>query len=223
MDVGLLIITNGRKEYIQQTISSLEENINCLFHRKVIVDDSMDRHYQQWLINTYPDYEVHPNKEKGGLSGSIINGWNQLSSESDFVFHLEEDFIFNQNIDIEVMQSILIEQPNLSQVALVRQPLNDAEISSGGVLKQYEGKLVNHIINIEDLIYNWVEHKILFTLNPCLYPKWVMQSGWRAGWGEREFTDYLLDMNCTFGYLGNIHSRPHVHHIGEYRAAGWSL
>jgi len=221
--VSLLIITNGRQEYIQQTIASLESVVNYVFDRQIIVDDSMDSGYHEWLRNHYGDYEVHPNASKAGLSGSIAHGWSLLGSDSDFVFHLEEDFTFNHHVDIDLMRKILESNAQISQVALVRQPLNSSEIASGGVLKQYVGQFVDHTIDSPSGQHRWLEHQILFTLNPCLYPKWVMDMGWMSGWGEREFTDHLLSADKRFAYLGDIDVSPQVHHIGHHRATGWQL
>jgi len=103
---------------------------------------------------------------------------------------------------------------------LKRQAVNDQEISVGGFMYQdptsYEPYIHDNV--------KWLEHRKLFTLNPCLYPKWVVDLGWQVGWGEKEFSELLFsDPYVKCAYLGHMEDPPLVDHIGHYRGDGWRV
>ena len=75
---------------------------------------------------------------------------------------------------------------------------------------------------VESINYNWVEHRNFFTLNPSLYPKWVVNLGWENGWGEKEFSERLFSNSLVkCGFYGTIKDDPLVHHIGDARGGNW--
>lgn len=220
MELGLLVITNGRQEYIKQTIISLKEHFDIdRFAYKIIVDDSGDINYSTWLTDTYPDFDIQSHEINKGLSGSINTGWKSLEGKVDYIFHLEEDFTFNVDIPVDQMLLILLSNPDLSQIALLRQPWNESESAAGGIVEQ------NHSLYSDKKTagLNWLEHSNLFTLNPCMYSKNIISNGWPDGGGEREFSDILLSNGKKFGFFGKRGATPLVHHIGAHRAGGWKL
>jgi hypothetical protein len=220
--VLLGIIDNKRPDFLDATIASLEENLVYNFFKKVIIDDSGDAEYSKYLENKYSDkYDIFSHTVNMGLSGSIRSLWYIANVYNvDYVWHQEGDFTFNQNIDIDSIKSILKDKKTLSQIALKRQPVNGEEAAIGGFMQRdrssYEPYGKNSI--------RWIEHRNLFTLNPCLYPKWVVDLGWQAGWGEREFSDLLFsDQYTKCAYLGDIDDEPLISHIGNYRGDNWFL
>lgn len=227
-NVMLGIIGNGRRELLDQTIASLEDMIEYPFFDRLIIDDTGNMDYQKTLITEYGQrYRLALHRQNLGLSGSIRTLWGQAyRAEADYIFHVEEDFTFNEKIDIGKMVDLLDSHSAMAQVALVRQPVNGDEAAAGGMLNF-------HYPDAEELTYqtydDWapqigVAQNKLFTLNPSLYPRWVYEIGWEQGWGEREFSDRLFQnpmIGCT--YLGKRSDPPKVHHIGNYRAEGWKL
>jgi hypothetical protein len=222
MKVLLGIIDNKRPDYLSKTISSLEDNIDFDFTAKVLIDDSGDEIYSQYLLDVYGDkYSIISHPENKGLSGSIRTLWSLAKDLNvDYVFHLEGDFTFNEKIDIYNLHKIFGVEQHLAQIALKRQPVNLEEAKFNGFMNMdpsaYQDKF------IPEINYYWVEHRKFFTLNPSLYPKWVIELGWENGWGEKEFTDRLLaDSLVKCGFYGEKSDNPRVHHIGDFRAGNW--
>jgi len=218
--VLLGIIDNKRPDFLDATISSLEENLVYNFFKKVIIDDSGDAEYSKYLEDKYSDkYDIFSHTVNMGLSGSIRSLWHIANVYNvDYVWHQEGDFTFNQNIDIDLIKDILKNKKTLAQIALKRQPVNGDEAAVGGFMQRdrlsYESYDKNGV--------RWLEHRNFFTLNPCLYPRWVVDMGWQVGWGEKEFSELLFSNPYTkSAYLGTIDEPPLVDHIGNYRGGGW--
>jgi len=147
------------------------------------------------------------------LAGAIQSGWDALNAEIDYVFHLEDDFIFPDHVDVELMVELLEYETDLAQVALLRQPWSPQEQQAGGIywieperFKQKAG---------------FVQQQHLFTFNPCLYPIAVARN-YRAGL-EAELTADLVADGWSFGYLGELGDEPRTIHIGIRRSRNYQL
>jgi len=216
-NVSLVIITDGRQNCIDKTIPSMYENLYCDFFEKIIINDSADPRYHDYLSRKYPEFKIISHEERRGLAGAVISAWDNVSLDSDYVFHLEDDFIFNQKIDVEYMANLLEGNQHLIQMALVRAPVNPPEEEVGGFVFQ-------HLDSYQQKD-GFFEHGRLFTLNPCLYPMSTVNIGWPEHGGESEFTNKVheLSSDYLFGFLGDIYDPPKVTHIGGRRSEGWFL
>ena len=124
MDVGLLVITDGRKDFLEATIASAEENLLHDFAAKVLVNDSQDAEYSLYLEQKYNEFTILHNRPKAGFSGSINRGWNFLIEKVHYIFHLEEDFLFEQKIEIQEMINLLHTSENRTGL-VVRERINN--------------------------------------------------------------------------------------------------
>lgn len=198
MTTCLLVISDGRDDYRERSLASADA---CLppFDDRVEVDDR--------------DHRL-------GFAGAIAEGWRQvLERGHDWVFHLEADFVFNRPVPVDDMRRVLEAFPHLVQMALLRQPWNDQERAAGGIVQMHPEDYARHVWNG----HPFLEHRRHFTTNPCLYPAWVMRSGWpqepesegkfgislfasdpalRAGyWGEgEEWTSHIGTVRVGVGY-----------------------
>ena len=222
--IMLGVIGNGRKELLDQTISSIKQKIEYPFFSKVLIDDTGDKNYHLELANDYKEFfngGLILHDQNLGLSGSIKSLWNAAHAQgADYIFHVEEDFTFNESVNINSLIQILDnEEFRFAQVALKRQPWNAEEVQAGGFMQadreSYDDSWGNNKLK-------WTTHKKLFTLNPSLYPRWVIDIGWGQGWGEREFSDKLFsDINVMCCFIGTVDDPPLVHHTGTYRGKNW--
>jgi len=153
------------------------------------------------------------NLPRRGLAGAIQSGWDHLNENIDYVFHLEDDFIFPDVVDVELMIELLEYEPELAQVALLRQSWSPEEQQAGGIygidcdrFRQKRG---------------FVEQSHLFTFNPCVYPIAIARD-YRAGL-EAELTADLLKDDWRFGYLGELGDDPRTIHIGVRRSRNYQL
>lgn len=206
--LALMVITDGRWDYLQRTLESAAVALDWPWHQKILVDDSGEE------LGFSPDgFKFVKNLPRRGLAGAIQSGWDALNKDIDYVFHLEDDFIFPDVVDIELMIELLEYEPELAQVALLRQPWSPEEQQAGGIYSIEPERFKQK--------YGFVQQSHLFTFNPCLYPIGVARD-YRAGL-EAELTADLLADDWRFGYLGELGDDPKTIHIGIRRSRNYQL
>jgi hypothetical protein len=206
-------MTNGRKEYLTQTLSTLH-NLHVKFSRRLIHDDSGDEDYGKWLDSL--GYEVFHTKEKSGFAKAMLSAWEQLKKDNnEFVFHLEDDFIFISDVYVNDMMKILSEHDYLAQLALLRQPTGHRERHKGGIIQSHP----ECYTDCTDGQLNWVEHQVNFTCNPTLYrKKLIYDFPWpNSNYSERNYGPMLYAAGLKCAFLGKSTDPPIVHHIGDLR------
>lgn len=215
--VSLIVITDGRQDCIEKTIHSFESIVSFNFYEKIIINDSGDVNYHNFLSKRFPNFNIVSHEKRRGLAGAVQSAWSSYSNDTEYILHLEDDFLFNEEPQIENMIKLLEDNPHLVQMALVRAPVNPPEEEVGGFVFQ----------NLKDYFQKngFFEHSRLFTLNPCLYPVSTAEIGWPDHGGETEFTNkvYLFSPEKKFGFYGDIYDKPRVTHIGGRRSEGWFL
>lgn len=212
----LLVMTDGRLDCIEQTIESARTNLDGEVTYKVIHDDTADDQHRDRLREMFPDFEVIGQQRRMGFGGAIQSAWGNIKARPErFVFHLEDDFTFNEPIDTPAMAHVLDRNPDIVQMALRRQPWNPSELAAGGVIECAP----EAYIECSDGLSDWLEHRLFFTTNPSVYRRTLTDKGWPAGdHSEGVFTRQLLDgPGVRFGYWGRRTDAPKVHHIGEHR------
>lgn len=195
----LLIITDGRKDLLERTLKSAEENLPQ-FEKKIIINDCQSQEFKNYLNSLY-DYDVYHNYPKLGFCGAIQKGWDVMP-ETDFIFHLEEDFIFNEKIDVEKMKSILTD--DICQVSLKRQKWGDEQL----------GFIEDNPDDYEQMT-GYVRHRNFFTTNPCLYRYELTKIGFpQTKRSEFEFSKKVFNLGFYSAILGGKFDTPKVEHIG---------
>lgn len=189
MTICLLLIGDGREDYAERTLVSAAENLPD-FDYTVEVDDT--------------DHKL-------GFAGAIQAGWElALTTDADFIFHLELDFTFNRPVPIDEMRATLERHRYLAQMALLRQPWNDRERKAGGIIQADPG---NFAFND-----GWIQHAKFFTTNPSLYPRWVAERGWPQGQqseGHFSLKLFASDPKIRSAFWGD--GSEWVTHIGNER------
>lgn len=215
--VSLIIITDGRQSCIEKTINRFNELFTYNFFEKIIINDSADFRYHDFLCSKFPEFNIVSHEKRRGLAGAVQSAWESVSPETDYILHLEDDFLFDKKINIDHMIFLLKNNPHLVQMALVRNSVNPPEEEVGGFVFQH---LADYHQKDE-----YFEHCRLFTLNPCIYPLSTTKIGWPDHGGESEFTSKVHSTNSEyrFAYYGNIYDDPIVTHIGGIRSDGWFL
>lgn len=204
MKIALLVFTDGRLDMLTRCIRSANEQLKCDLALKVIFNDEPSVNPQ------FKGYITSNTQKRSGYSRSIQRAWDGLPSDIDYIFHLEDDFVFNEPIPIMDIISILELNPKLAQMALLRQPVNEEEKAAGGILQAHPERWVEQV--------SWHESNFCFTLNPCVYPVYItkfpypQKKAWP--WGEGEFSAFLRDHGYWFGMWG---STPQTTHIGRPR------
>lgn len=192
MSVCLLLISDGRDEYLQRTLLSAAEHLPA-FDQLVHVEDR--------------GHEL-------GFAGAIQHGWEQV--KADWVFHLEADFTFTERVDLNRMKTILVARPYLAQLVLKRQPWNPDETAAGGIIEQHP----DDYTEVNAYAGTWTEHRRFWSTNPSLYSTRFCRLGWpQVPQSEGIFTHRLLkDPHLRFAFWGGKTDPPRVTHIGDVRA-----
>lgn len=209
MSVCLLLIDDGRADYMARCLESVGENLPPFDHQVTILD---------------PDHEL-------GFDGAVREGWRQvLETGAEWVFHAESDFLYNEPVDVHRMVAVLRRHPHLTQMSLLRQAWNDSEKAAGGIVQQWPedfhevSEAVTKVngYGISYLADRWLEtRRFIFTTNPSVYSTRLCERGWpQAPESEGKFGAYLLRdepwRKC--GIWGGKDDPPRVTHIGDVRA-----
>ncbi len=167
------------------------------------------------MVDTPLDaFTVDDSAHQLGLAGAVRQAWEwALGKNADYLFHVEEDFTFNEPLNLERLRWILELHPELAQIVLKRQaaPTNPDELRCGGIIETDPDAYIDRV--------NWLEHSKIFSLNPCLIPRKILELGWPDG-NESDFTATCLALGYRFAIYGKRDDPPRVHHHGV-RSAAW--
>lgn len=225
MSVALLVVTDGRDDYLARTLGSANEHLHGPVSERWMFDDTGDSAYRARLVERYPMFNhIHAGRRQG-FGGAIRAAWQHLAAHSaaDWVFHLEQDFLFRRPVVLADLVEVVAERPYLVQMALRRQSWNAEEHAAGGVVQRYPEAFRQRC---DDRGHCWLEHRLFFTTNPCLYRRSLCRRGWPDGQhSEGRFSLGLLEQGVDdvppgevrCGYWGALDSGEWVEHIGQER------
>lgn len=220
--IAILVITDGRREHLEETLASADAMLDGPITERWIYDDSGDPANEEWILSIAPRFELitHPNGRQG-FGGAIRTAWSAIASLSraSYIFHLEDDFTFNRPVPLDDMAWILGGRRELAQLALRRQPWNDAERAAGGIVEQHPDDYADRSALRADRELAWLEHRRCFSTNPCLYPRRLtVEQPWPEGeHSEGRYGIGLVEAGYQFGYWGSRDSGEWVHHNGHTR------
>lgn len=209
--ISLLVFTNGRRECLRRTIESARAMLDGPIGYRLMVDDACDPMFAAHLDETYPDFHRVHHATRAGFAGAIQSGWNHAPECFEWIFHLEDDFVFQRRVDLRAMIETLDPDPKLVQLALKRQPWNEIERERGTV---YRDGFEQH-----EKPHPHIRQRAYFTTNPSLYHRRLTAKGWpQCPQSEGIFTHRLLaDVDVRFGYWGRLDDAPWVEHVGDQR------
>lgn len=216
MKFCVIIINDGRNDYLAEALKSFKENI--LFPEgsevyKIMIDDwPLDRDTEtlKKLAKKYKIDKVVLNEENLGVNSTVKKVWSLIPSDVDYIWHQENDFTFLKKVNIADLM-IVLESPIIVQCAIVRQPWFDDEKLSGSLMNtRPERWRDGNVSGIEVVL-----HKDHFTFNPSLYKrKWVQDI---FPFGEYDIRNHYINKNGAlwFAYLGKKDDQHRCLHIGE--------
>lgn len=227
MTVAMAVFTDGRDHIFDlDRRASWDDRLHGELGQRWIFDDSADGAFRERLEHEFPGWRITSWPKRRGFGGTIRRAWAMLNimEPAEYLFHLEDDFLLEVDVDLSQMRGVLERHPHLAQLALRRQPVNDVEIAAGGVVECHPASYDQS----GDGYAQWLEHRLYFTTNPCLYRRTLCGVGWPGGaLSEGHFThDRMLALgtpeasaeHVRFGLLGRRYDPVHVTHIGKLRA-----
>lgn len=225
--VAALVMTDGRVDCLDRTLASFDRHVPRPIDYRYLWDDTGNDDHFSYLRAAYRHRGWIPIRGlagKEGFGGAIRSAWQWLLDHTDagYIFHIEDDFLFEQPVPIDAIVKVLDRHPYLAQMALRRQAWNQAEIDAGGVVELNPEAFTE----VRDGRQVWLEHRQFWTTNPSLFRRPVIELGWPEGnHSEGVFTHRLLGAGfgdvsgdqVRFGYWGARTSAPAVEHIGAER------
>lgn len=197
MSVALVLISDGRDELLDQALVSAAEKLpRDAFAQHVWVDDR--------------EHEL-------GFAGAVQAAWEQV--ETDYVFHLEQDFALCEHVELDAMIALLERHPELAQVSLKRQAWNAEEKTAGGIVELHPRDFTER----HDDGAIWTEHRRYWTTNPSVYSSRWCRQGWpQESQSEGLFTHRLLrDPLLRFAIWGGKFDPPRATHLGDRTGHGY--
>jgi hypothetical protein len=237
MRYRLIVTTDGREGHLQRALESFSNHVRPRPQEVVIVDDTGDREYHDYLRRLLYDLgSTHgsrtafvPHDQRVGFCGTVGDAWKFAADDvfgplpdtpPPWVFWLEDDFVFNRTVPLVDLAYTMERQEQLVQISLLRQPVSDEEKAAGGYLnidpERFTRRGSGQVA--------WLEHQAFWTTNPSLFRTEVAQLlEWPSGEDHCEgvFTHRLLDArpDVTFGVWGV--GEPWVEHLGERVGVGY--
>ena len=222
-DITWTILTDGRKDLIERTIPSWEQNVAGQFNGKFIIDDSGDPGYREWLAKTFKNFEIVPvKKQRSGYINAMRKVFEVARSNGNpYIFHLEDDFVLNKPVNLNDLSHVLDKKNYLTQISLLRQPWYEVEIEAGGVLQVFK-KQRKRIYAKRMGDKQWLEHRFFWTCNPSVFPLWVAEREWpKGGFSEAKFGMELFENpDLWSGVWGRLNTPYYIEHIGSYQNGG---
>jgi hypothetical protein len=222
--VTVIVHTGGEPEtwkersgYLRKSLASLVKQVSGPITQRVIYSDWGDQRLDDLRAIGEPfGFYVAGPSEHLGYTGSMKAMWRYLAKRAKgvYVFQAEDDFLFLKPVDLRAMILALEENPQLAQLALLRQAAYPREFENGGILGWPETEFTSAGSNGR----THLEHRLFWTQNPSLYRRTVTATPWPSGRSsERLFGDALAkDPAVRFGLWGS--GEPWLKHIGAVRA-----
>src|SRR5437016_1331942 len=120
--IALICLTDGRWQYLARTLeSALNAGVFEEISEAVLIDDSSEHMPSDLVASCNKRFSKTISRthdgERFGFCGAIQRAWSSIKGyDYDFVFHLEDDFTFNERVDIPEMARILREHGYLAQM-----------------------------------------------------------------------------------------------------------
>lgn len=221
MRYALAVLTHGDNEPLRATIDSFMANA-------LPQPVAMLVHYDGGVTKVPPTtnciIEISQAEKQQGFCGATAALWEMACwshHDYDYVFWLEHDFRFTEPIQVASMAGVLTANPNLAQLSIMRQPVNQRERQAGGVLADHRQRGATFAEHGGWL--PWLSHRAYFTTNPSLMRRGFMLSHRWPDDGlaecEGRMGAQLLGDGYYFGIVGD--GSPGCEHVGRRTGKGY--
>ncbi len=219
MKLGVLVIGNGR-EYLHETVPAIAPNVTSPIWARMMIDDAGDRAWTLDLATRYPEWTIRATGQ-AGMAAAVQAGFDlAIEHDVDQVLWIEDDMLLLRPLPIAQASAVLDSHHELAEMCFKREPFDVSEGSDQ--LAAICGLAAN---SGAKATYTW--HDFIFSLNPCLIPRRVLELGYPAGplgiGNEAGMTTKLLEAGYVFGSWGHVGDPPYARHLGLMRGASWRL
>lgn len=174
---------------------------------------------EQFHPEAYESRIEYHDTDGQGMAVAINTAWDIcLDTPWDYLLSVEEDMLLLAPLPIDEAVAALETNQHLSQMVFKREPWHHP-------IEQELGDVLAAILQLATWTHNhdtyWA-HNHIFSLNPCLIPRRIVEMGWPTG-NETGMTNQIHDATMIFGMWGQPGDPALVRHIGHNRAPGWQL
>ncbi len=156
--------------------------------------------------------------DHNGMAHNVQQGFDRfLQTDAEYCWWQEDDMELIAEIPLDRMTRILETDPKLAHVVAKRHPWSSREHELGDVIAA-TCEVARHSATEDE----YTVHDHIFSLNPCLIPRHIMELGYDSG-NEAGMTEKLLALGYQFAFYGTPGDPPLVNHIGQERGEGWKL
>lgn len=232
----LAVLTHGRASTLLRAVASFRDHVRPEPSRIRVFGDALDdpSTVVGALRGTFPHLEdpyvsaTHPTRQQG-FCRATARLWDAATRDTDvdYVFWLEHDFVLRRTVSLEQLASLLDQEPEIAQVALVRNPENEHEHRAGGLIASRPGSfaLRRSEVQAEGVPWQvaWLEHRAFFTTNPSLMRRSFMVEQPFLDDGEPHcegrYGAALVERGFRFAYWDD--GAEYVEHVGERSGVGY--
>lgn len=213
---ALVVTANGRGELLAQTMASIERHVTGI-GMTLICDDSGSPAFAEWLRSTFPTAIIDAHRHLGH-GPAVARAWQQASDlPVDWVLWVEEDMLFQRDVALADVASVLSVQP-VTQMVFKRNAHFPEEVAAGPtVIDRFDPA---SFAERETGGHAWMEHRLFYSLNPHVVSRAFLRSHrWPARPNsEHHFGRRLFrDAHVKVGMWGTRADPPLVLHAGTSR------
>jgi hypothetical protein len=208
---------------LPKAVASFEESVWVSPEATIkIVDDSGDYEYRSWVTDQFAYPLVSVGEHALGYNAAMLKIW-ELARSYDHVFMVEDDFVFNREVDLADMIEVLDFDLGIAQLVLLRQAWFGNEVAAGGLIPALQQ--MGHGVDEAGVLMNrLLVHRATWSTNPNLFRggDWVEDHPWPIGDGsEYRFGQALFatEPDTVCAYWGN--GEEYVTHDGARKGYGY--
>jgi len=165
-----------RKRYLVASLDSLTARLRGPIVQRVVYSDWGDEYRDELRAIVEPFGFYVAGEGHHGYTASMGRMWRYLAKRAvgEYVFQAEDDFEYVRDVDLAPMIDTLRVNPDLQQIALLRDAFYQDEKETGGILGWPEPAFSKQ---------GWkghyrLEHRLFFTANPSLFRRSLTETPW---------------------------------------------
>ena len=223
MKITVLFFSTNRLEFLIPTIKSFYKNVDFGENEvySILIDDYPKERNNEIFSSIKRNYKIDKlilHEENMGYSKSWKEGWDNVPNDSDYIFHQEDDFIFNKKINInELLDIFKVMDNKLYQIVLKRQ----VWFEKNDLIYKIENDIIESKeieINVNNKNHTLTINNFLFNSNPCIYPYFITKIKFDNTIHEHTIIENIKKLypNMNGCIYGKKKDPPIITHIGDY-------
>lgn len=223
MRYHLAVLTHGPDgAHLDATLSAFRQHVTPAPASATLFADGADalpRAYEAAKAANWANWVVDSFDRPRGFCAATRELWQEAAhfdgAGADYVFWLEHDFEILRPVHLRDVALVLDGVPQLAQMALMRDAVNDHEKAAGGLYESRPGQYTQRHTDAFGVPLPWLHHRAYLTTNPSLMRRdFMVENPWPdiPEFCEGRFGIQLVEAGYTFGVWGD--GKPWCRHIG---------